>query len=48
MINEEYEVCGSEKEVSKFTMPLWNYGKRVVKSRDVCKSCVSAHKRGVL
>jgi hypothetical protein len=45
---KECEVCGSKKELSKHLIPLWNYGVREVKPRLICKSCLSAHRKGEL
>ena len=44
----ECEVCGSTKKVTKYVLRLWDYGKPVVKLRDICARCISASKRGVL
>jgi len=44
---KECEVCGKEATERAY-IPLWHYGKREVKERNVCKSCLSAHKKGVL
>ena len=42
------EVCGSKEANIQAMIPLWNYGIREVKNRQVCKSCANAHYKGIL
>ena len=43
----ECEVCGGIATMTAL-IPLWNYGVREVKRRNVCKRCNTAHRRGEL
>ena len=34
------DVCGNEKETIQKQFPLWEYGKRIVRERNICKECI--------
>ena len=48
MTTTKCEVCGRYDATTTGFIPLWNFGIREVKRRDVCKSCLFAHKKGEL
>ena len=46
--NNMCEICGVNEASGSAMVPLWDYGVRRVRSVKICKSCHSAHKKGVL
>lgn len=42
------EICGVNEATTQAIIPLWSYGKRKSKLRNVCKSCKKAHQNGNL
>lgn len=42
------ELCGINEATQIRFIPLWSYGVRQAKNREVCKRCATAHDKGEL